>query len=75
MFGMYFHTFVNGVPHGSTLGPILFIIYLTAVSRASDILFSTLFADDTTVLIDGHSYNNNTYLYSALFTLCFNVLL
>ena len=24
----------------------------------SDILFSILFADDTTVLIEGHSYNN-----------------
>ena len=27
-------------------------------SRASDLLFSILFADDTTVLIEGPNYNN-----------------
>ena len=27
-------------------------------SRASDLLFSILFADDTTVLIEGQNYNN-----------------
>ena len=49
---------VKGIPQGSIIGPILFIIYLNYFSRASDILFSILFADDTTVLIEGHSYNN-----------------
>ena len=28
------------------------------ISRASDLLFSILFADDTTVLIEGQNYNN-----------------
>ena len=48
----------HGVLHGSILGPLLFILYLNDFSRASDILFSILFADDTTVLIEGYSYNN-----------------
>ena len=55
------------MPQGSILGPLLFIIYLNDVSRASDILFSILFADDTTVLIEGSSYNNiTTILNNAL---------
>ena len=28
-------------------------------SRASNLLFSILFADDTTVIIEGQDYNNN----------------
>ena len=49
-------TITHGVPHGSILGPLLFILYVNDFSRASDLLFSVLFADDTTVLIEGHEY-------------------
>ena len=45
----------HGVPQGSILGLIL---YLYDFSRASDTLFSILFSDDITVLIEGYSYNN-----------------
>ena len=39
------------------MGPLLFIIYINDFSRASDLLFSILFADDTSVFIEGTNYN------------------
>ena len=49
-------TITHAVPQGSILGPLLFILYVNDFSRTSDLLFSILFADDTTVLIEGHEY-------------------
>ena len=35
------------------MGPLLFILYINDFSRASDLFFSIIFADDTSVFIEG----------------------
>ena len=47
----------HGVPQGSILGPLLFILYIKNFAHVSENLFSILFADDTTVLIEGTNIN------------------
>ena len=50
-------TITHGVPQGSILGPLLFILYMNDFSRSSDLLFSIIFADDTSVFIEGTQFD------------------